>query len=136
MLNRRLGYYSVALSVLVVMLSSCEISPKKEYFQPKNDAEFPQCFNSCKADRFQCRTVIQSQNSACRERYEFFYRVFEKCLSTATVRNRCSKPIPCPGPVYKGCGDRFDICFIGCGGQILIDRKQSVEQDTGVTEGL
>ncbi|MEM9530945.1 MAG: hypothetical protein AAGA23_08500 [Pseudomonadota bacterium] len=125
--GRRGGNLLVA--VLLAGIVGCAAEAPRRYIDPTG-SEAEACLQFCQGERFACRTPIQRVDEDCQYRYRIVYQQFQRCLQVRGERGGCVRPRPCPVPDYRICGEKYDRCFLGCGGQILEPGESAIQTDS------
>ena len=107
----------LSMLLLLAGIGGCAANPPRQYVDPTGP-EAQACLQFCQTERFACRTPVQRRDEDCQYRYRIAYRQFQECLRVRGRRGGCARPRPCSVPDYRPCSERYDRCFVGCGGQI------------------
>lgn len=108
------------LGLVVMGLCACSSAPKKQYIVPDNEF-VGDCARQCNVAKLSCKRDAADRRDGCLQANRYRQLEYQRCVNAGEVF--CIKPEACPINNSQHCNITYDECFLGCGGQIVVEEK-------------
>lgn len=117
--------------LLLLLAAVCSCGPVYQTtfsYSPPSDLPGNTCLNGCQSNQQQCEWNERSLHQECERRAEMDYNFCEsgkrysynyKKKRTDCVENCYCSRDTCPEPNIPLCTDRYNSCYVGCGGTVV-----------------
>jgi len=121
------------LLLVLNLLLSCSSTPKPSYEYEQQDQQLVQCIEQCDIERKQCYGVLARVFQRCVARNLGSNLEQQRCLEREQSRAVARLDIQQSGIDLKNCEQLYDLCFIACGGRIVLP-EQTTGSDTEIVQ--